>query len=393
MNKSIRIGLMGLNFCSDNLGCAALALSFYAELVNILRSLKLEASIYIISGNSSFCIKQGPEYPVVFQEYHLSDIRTLFRAYRLLKKCDIVFDFTEGDSFADIYGRAVFYKSALLKLLVEHTQAKMILGPQTYGPFEKKDCKIIAKHIIEHADKVYSRDERSREYLAKIGIKKDVQAVTDVAFRLPYKSKTDLSNTEKIKIGINVSGLLWEERMSGTNHLGLVTDYVEYTCRIVETLLKNPSYEIYLIPHAGMDFKEKASDCAACYAIKKKFEKCILLQGSRDPIEVKNILAQMDIVIAARMHASIGAFSSGVFTIPFAYSRKFQGYYEVLNYPVMVDGKSDTTDAAIEKTLSYIKEYKKHSIQIQKSHDLAQSKLDWFYEQIFLLLKKSKDDN
>lgn len=388
MNKSIRIGLMGLNFCSDNLGCAALSLSFYSELVDILRSLKVDASVFIISGKSDFCIKEGPEYPVVFQEYHMSDIRTLLRAYYLLKKCDVVFDFTEGDSFSDIYGRAVFYKSALLKLLVEHSRAKLILGPQTYGPFERKDCRIIAKHIIKQAEMVYSRDERSREYLVEIGTEKDVQTATDVAFRLPYIKKANLLNIGKIKVGINISGLLWEDRQSGNNQLGLVTDYVEYSCRIVEALLMNSNYEIYLIPHAGMDLKDKASDYAACYEMKQKFEKCILLYGSCDPIEVKNTLAQMDIVIAARMHASIGAFSSGVFTIPFAYSRKFQGYYEVLDYPVMVDGKTDATDIAVEKTLSYIKRYQEYDIQIQKSHNIAQSRLDMFYKQISLFMSK-----
>lgn len=388
MIKSIRIGLMGLNFCSDNLGCAALALSFYSELVDILRSSKVDATIYIISGKSDFCSKQGPEYPVVFQEYHMSDIRTLFRAYSLLKKCDVVFDFTEGDSFADIYGRAVFYKSALLKLLVEHSHAKLILGPQTYGPFDKKDCRIIAKHIIKHAEMVYSRDERSRKYLVKIGTEKKVQTVTDVAFRLPYIKKTNFFNTIKIKVGVNISGLLWGNRQYRNNRLGLVTDYVEYSCRVVEALLKDSKYEVYLIPHAGMDLKDKESDYAACYEMKQKFEKCILLHGSSDPIEAKNTLAQMDIVIAARMHASIGAFSSGVFTIPFAYSRKFQGYYEVLDYPVMVDGKTDATNIAVEKTLSYIKRYQDYGIQIQKSHDLAQGKLDLFYKQISLLLNK-----
>lgn len=391
MKKSVCIGLMGLNFGSENLGCAALAMSFYSELIKILRDLEIKASFHIISLKSDFCIKQDSEYPVVFQEYHLADIRTLFHSFSLLKKCDIVFDFTEGDSFSDIYGRPVFYKSALLKIFVEHTPARLILGPQTYGPFERKDCRIVAKYIVKHADKVYSRDERSRKYLGKIGVEKDIQTVTDVAFRLPYNRLTNIVDTNKIKIGINISGLLWEDKQSGINRLGLTTDYVEYSCRVVNELLETSDYEIYLISHAGMNLGEKGSDYAACYEMKQKFRQCVLLPCSCDPIEIKSVLAKMDIVIAARMHASIGAFSSGVFTIPFAYSRKFQGYYNTLDYPVMVDGKTDTTDIAVEKTLSYIRKYQEYSIQIQKCHNLALSKLDLFYKQISLLLKEWKE--
>ena len=389
MKKSICIGLMGLNFDSDNLGCAALAMSFYLELVKILRELRIEANFYIIGGNNDFCAKQELQYPVVFQEYHLSNIKTLFQAFSLLKKCDVIFDFTEGDSFADIYGRAVFYKSTILKILVEHTHAKLILGPQTYGPFDKKECRVIAKYIIDHADRVYSRDKKSQEYLINMKVKKDVQTVTDVAFRLPYDRQFDFASKGKVKIGINISGLLWEDRKSGVNRLGLITDYVEYSCCVVKTLLEVGNYEIYLIPHVGMNTKEKGSDCAACYQIKKMFDQCVLFPSFCDPVEAKNVLAQMDIVIAARMHASIGAFSSGVFTIPFAYSRKFQGYYNALDYPVMVDGKSEPTDIAVKKTLLYIQQYQNYSIQIQKSCNIAQKKLDLFYKQISFLLKES----
>lgn len=391
MKKAICIGLMGLNFSSDNLGCAALAMSFYVELIKILRELDMKANIYVIGSKSDFCTNQAPEYPVTFQEYHLLDIRTLYRSFLGLKNCDIVFDFTEGDSFSDIYGRAVFYKSAILKALIEKTSTRLILGPQTYGPFEKKDCLKISSYIINHAFRIYSRDERSRTYLHEMGITKDIQTVTDVAFRLPCTRVAHLAEAKKINIGINISGLLWEDQQSGKNRLGLVTDYVAYSCQVVNALIRDPRYKIYLIPHAGMDLKEKGSDYAACYEMKQKYDQCVLLPGICDPIAVKSSLAQMDIVIAARMHASIGAFSCGVFTIPFAYSRKFQGYYSALNYPVMIDGKSEPTDIAVEKTLSYIRQYQNYIAQIQESHRLAQNKLHVFYEQIFSLLKSWKE--
>lgn len=65
----------------------------------------------------------------------------------------------------------------------------------------------------------------------------------------------------------------------------------------------------------------------------------------------------MDVFIGARMHATIGAFSSGVATIPTAYSRKFNGLYEGLQYPYVVDLLNEATEACVEKTLEYIESY------------------------------------
>jgi len=45
--------------------------------------------------------------------------------------------------------------------------------------------------------------------------------------------------------------------------------------------------------------------------------------------------------MGARMHATIGAFSSGVPVVPMAYSRKFNGLFvDTLQYDAMVDMKT-----------------------------------------------------
>ena len=381
MERTLRIGLMGLSFKSANLGCTALAISFYAGLTSILNDADIDAEFLAIGDNADIGKYFNPRYKVEFIEYHLSRPMTLFMAIRALKTCEIVFDFTEGDSFADIYGRARFYRSIVLKRILEYKHIPLVLGPQTYGPFDKLDCKLIAKRIINDAYKVYSRDDKSKMYLDEIGVNRKIDVSTDVAFRLPYfKSKEkDDSGTY---IGINVSGLLWEDSESGKNSLGLSINYIEYIKGLVARLGSMPEYKMFLIPHVGTEIDGIESDYGACYKVYKDFPNCTLLEGFTDPIRAKTALAQMDIVIAARMHASIGAFSSGVFTIPFAYSRKFEGYYGKLNYPIIVDGKSETTQNAIAKTIEYIKEYGRYSDSIEKSRQIAEEMLSYFYADI-----------
>lgn len=385
MKKKLNVGLMGLSFKSGNLGCVALAISFYTGIVEVLEKLNLDCKILAIGAVADTREYVNERYPIEFLEYHLSNPKSFFKAFSALKTCDIIFDFTEGDSFSDIYGRARFYRSVALKCAIERTRVPLVLGPQTYGPFTKLDCRYFAKQILKNAHTVYSRDENSKIYLQNIGITKKIVLSTDVAFRLPY-SKTRVAKDDGIiNVGINVSGLLWDNAVK--NALGLTVDYVDYCKQIIRRLCNNNSYRVYLIPHVGTKINEMESDYSACYSLHKGFNECILLNGYMDPIKAKSELANMDIVIAARMHASIGAFSSGVFTIPFAYSRKFEGYYGRLGYPILIDGKKESTETAVEKTLTYIKEYKNYSKIIIESHSLAESMLSCFYNDITTIIQ------
>lgn len=380
------IGLMGLSFDSANLGCAALAISFYQGLTEVLNNLNIDCKIVVVGASTNVKRFENKRYPIEFVEYHLSKPMTIVQTVKALDRCNIVFDFTEGDSFADIYGRARFYRSVVLKRIVEKKRIPLVLGPQTYGPFTKPDCRSIARKIIEDAFKVYSRDDKSKEYLETIGVKREISVSTDVAFRLPYQ-KNSKSEERNINIGLNVSGLLWEDSISNKNMLGLTVNYADYLRKLINGIQRDSQYRIFLLPHVGTDIDGIESDYGACYKLHKEFENCTLMEGFTDPISAKTALSRMDIVVAARMHASIGAFSSGVFTIPFAYSRKFEGYYGRLNYPVLVDGTKESTNDAVEKTLTFIKSYEQYAHLAEQSRDKAERMLDEFYNDISQIIQ------
>ena len=50
----------------------------------------------------------------------------------------MVFDFTEGDSFSDIYGLKRFALTSFFKFVTIKKDGCLVLGPQTYGPFKNK---------------------------------------------------------------------------------------------------------------------------------------------------------------------------------------------------------------------------------------------------------------
>ncbi|MGN0132767.1 MAG: polysaccharide pyruvyl transferase family protein [Lachnospiraceae bacterium] len=384
--KRLKIALAGLTFGSGNLGCRALAISFYDEITKVLDELKIKAVFIALCDSADTSQYININYPLVFIPYHLSSVKTVVDVQRQLKLCDFIVDFTEGDSFADLYGYDRFFRSVAIKIITIWENKCLILGPQTYGPFDKKISRKIATYIINKANYVFSRDKDSKEYLQQLGIKKSVIPVTDVAFLLPY-TKKEMPTSNKLQVGINVSGLLWDDALSGSNSFSFQLNYIEYCKRLIRELLEG-DYEVFLIPHVGDSTSVVENDYDACKQLAREYPECVFVEGLFDPVSIKGYIAAMDIFIGARMHSTIAAFSSGVFTIPFAYSKKFKGYYENLNYPVMIDARQLSTEEALVNTMNYIKNYKNYLEMQRKSMDVAKKKLDSFYNDMKIIIGK-----
>ena len=86
----------------------------------------------------------------------------------------------------------------------------------------------------------------------------------------------------------------------------------------------------------------------------------------------------MDILIAARMHATVAGVSSGVATIPVAYSRKFMGLYDNIGYKYVIDAKTLSTEKAVSQTIEWISGYKELQMAAESSKNLVQDKLNDF---------------
>ena len=374
------IGLWGLTFNSGNMGCNALSVSF----LNILNKINPgKIKIYVFFQGLDFdtnylSSEEIKVYSAAYNPRSISSIRTLIRR---IKECSISFDFTAGDSFSDIYGLKGFVKSCFFNILAIKHSPKVILGPQTYGPYSHKIARLIAGKIIRSANYVCSRDTTSAEYIKDLyGI--DIDAYTDVAFALPYQNRGTL-DISKRKIGINVSGLLWNGGYTGTNQFNLTVDYRSYIIELIQRLLALENTDIYLIPHV-ISFSGESPECD--YHISemliKQFNNLKLAPKFTSPIEAKSFISEMDIFIGARMHATIGAFSSGVITIPFSYSRKFEGLYNNIGYPYTIDARKLDTQTAIEQTLNYINNPDTLRLSQTAAYSVIQQKLFLFEEKI-----------
>ncbi len=348
------VGLLGTDFCSSNRGCGALG---YAA-VEILNS------VYKAKGEKlevfAFLYKLEPEPQIIDENITMHYVVIRYKklsfwknARKIFNRCNFVWDFTGGDSFSDIYGMKRFFLTSAIKELALRSKTKFLMAPQTIGPFDKKFAFLWAKHIVNKAELCFVRDSISEEYMKKqMGVNPVV--TTDVAFALPYEKGKE-KESGKIRIGFNPSGLLWDgtETFCASKHI--TVDYKEYVARVLKSVCRDSRYEVFLIPHVFVKNAETSEDdLKACLEIKEMFPNVRVECDFETPMEAKQVISTMDIFIGARMHATIAAFSTGVVTIPFSYSRKFEGLYQDLDYPYIISATRMETEEAVARTLDWI---------------------------------------
>ena len=371
----MKIGLMGLAFGSTNKGCEALGYGFLNVLqeIAIRRDTTFEVDIYekfdvsrvYDNGNYGRLICHSVVMPGIGTFDHL---KTHINTY---KKDDIIFDFTAGDSFSDIYGMERFLRRTIIKSLAIKAKTPLVLGSQTYGPYKSFIAKKFAKYVITRSKEVFARDQLSCERVKKLARREAIRTV-DVAFAMQYEKLNQTS--EKLVIGFNPSGLLWKGGYNQNNQFGLTVNYPEYCRQVLRAFLSKGCYEIVLVPHVfSENLSEIDNDCAACQDLLAEFPELKASSHFLTPVEAKSYIAGLNGFTGARMHATIAAFTTGVPVLPFSYSPKFEGLYGSMNYNHIISGCKDDTETAVKKTLNFFENIQSIKQEMDNSSYIVQN--------------------
>ena len=163
---------------------------------------------------------------------------------------DLFASIAGGDSFSDIYGMERYFYVSLPQILVLLLGKKMVLLPQTYGPFRGSLAKSLTRFILRRADHVYSRDaEGLEEIKALIGpafSPSKFEFCYDVGFVLQpaAPARIDLAGLASLDdhtgplVALNVSGLLLHGRLQRDNMFGLRADYRQFSRDAIKLLVE-----------------------------------------------------------------------------------------------------------------------------------------------------------
>jgi O-antigen/teichoic acid export membrane protein/polysaccharide pyruvyl transferase WcaK-like protein len=373
--NKMKICLLGTSFDTGNLGVSALAESSIKAILNhwpnaeiiLLNSGYVPQQHYLSLMERNICIRTLPIRfsKNFFLPYHflwfvfygllgkvLSRLRfgnTLVNRnpyVRTLFETDLVMDISGGDSFSDTYGLRWFFGGFLCKWLVVFLGKKLIMLPQTYGPFKKPITKMLAKYVMHHASLVYSRDRASEKYIKDLlnshAGKGKFRFVPDVAFILDARKPDDFETAflsesyrkNAIVVGLNISGLLFNGGFTKNNMFGLRTDYRGLVRKVVELFMQKEKVVIILIPHvfpqAGFVIENDSDACAEVYRLfyEEYKGRIFRIKSKYNQNEMKYIIGLCEFFIGSRMHSCIAAISQCVPSVGLAYSKKFNGVFE-----------------------------------------------------------------
>ncbi|SLN67413.1 colanic acid biosynthesis protein [Falsiruegeria litorea R37] len=270
----------------------------------------------------------------------------LSAAARVIAGSQAVLDISGGDSFTDLYGAKRFQAMSLSKRMVLDAGVPLILLPQKLGPFSTPATQAIARDILERATAVWVRDEQSYVFLqSALGSAFDParhRLGVDVAVALPEMAPATLK-PEIARLlthersyplaGLNVSGLLFNQGDQAQQDFGLNAPHSTQITAVARALLKaDQNLRLVLVPHVHRPDGDAESDLAAAQALQARLGemgkgRVEVLDDPLNAMELKWVLARLDWFAGARMHATIGAFSSGTPTLGLGYTDKAKGVF------------------------------------------------------------------
>lgn len=305
---------------------------------------------------------------------------------RTLAACDLVLDIGEGDSFSDIYGWKRLFYLIVTKVRASSGRRRLIMSPQTIGPFKHPVTAWLGDIAMNRADVVFSRDALSTRYLYSRRIASPFHEAVDVAFALPFEARA--RETDKVQVGINVSGLLWAGGYTGANQFGLKLDYRATVLALVDHFLARPGVDVVLVPHVVTAERQEEDDLHAAREI-AALRPSVLVAGPFDsPMAAKSYISGLDFFTGARMHACIAAFSSGVPCVPMAYSRKFTGLFNTLEYGHVADCTAEDQAAVVRRIQVGFDARDELAAQVGRGNRIAQERLTVYRQKLTEVLRE-----
>jgi colanic acid/amylovoran biosynthesis protein len=383
-SSGLRVCLLGASFDNCNRGVGALADGAIRGILTCFPEAKISILDYGYEGSVYPFEENGRQLPIelinirfskkvylanniayllalaILLKYVMpSSLRTRVlrrnRVLRHLAEADVIGSISGGDSFSDIYGLGRLLYVSLPQILVLVLGKRLVLFPQTLGPFRGWMAQRVARYIVSRAAVVFSRDHagvREGRKLAGKGEPENISFCYDVGFlmeprrpaALGIKGWTSEPADSSCMVGLNVSGLLFESSHNRRNVFGLGTSYNRLIEEIIRVLIEEKHARVLLVPHVYFGPEDDAageSDMFSCIQIYEKFQakypgRIGLASGRYTANELKYVIGTCDYFIGSRMHACIGALSQCIPSVAISYSDKFIGVMEAIGLPEIV---------------------------------------------------------
>ncbi|MEA3152056.1 MAG: colanic acid/amylovoran biosynthesis protein [Gammaproteobacteria bacterium] len=228
---------------------------------------------------------------------------------------------TGGDTFTSDYGTFHRHVRTL------HVGTPVALLAQTIGPFTREDAKLFVastRNIVICT----VRESETLDYVRQIAPHLQPQLTADVAFLLPAtaaesaRAIVEVDNRfgigERPLVGLSISAgvLSYRGDLDAEHYINEIAAFVDD--------LNCGGWSVLLLPHVQENWKRN-NDIYACRDVFRRVSDRVnnaVLCAPMSASDFKGVIGLCQVLVGARMHATIASMSQGIPTVAIAYSRK-----------------------------------------------------------------------
>ncbi|KVX03517.1 polysaccharide pyruvyl transferase family protein [Shewanella frigidimarina] len=287
------------------------------------------------------------------------------------EEVDVVLD-ASGFAYGDQWGRKKA-NDRLGRYIVNWKKQgkKIILLPQAFGPFSTHNFKNEMRIIIQHADKVFCRDEMSFHFMDDITPNVVEQSPDFTNLCTSYLPLTLAERTFDVCIIPNSKMIDMTSKDVGFNYIESLVDGINY--------LQHNGRTPFFLLHEGK------SDKALFEKLNTKLKQPLEIIELDDPQHIKGVIGVSKLVISSRFHGLVSALSQGVPCIASGWSHKYKMLMRDYHCEHLMIGADETLNDKLSFMLdkgNYLSIQQVISISSEKQKKLTQA----MWQSIFLLI-------
>lgn len=289
--------------------------------------------------------------------------------YKLLiePEIDCVMD-ASGFAYSDQWGERATQITAQLCLRWRKQGKKIIFLPQAFGPFGNSNIKHSFSQIVELADLIFARDQKSYDYISQVA-----NSMNNVKIAPDFTNLVPGLKPQYADKLINRSCIIPNYRMLDKTTKDTKNKYFTFINSCLQYLV-DQGLEPFILIHEIDDF-------SLGQQIQQNFNGNIEIIREDNPLYLKGILGSCQLVISSRFHGLISALSQGIPCLGTGWSHKYQQLFATYSCPEMLVDLQANPDENLHKLDLMISEPSRNSliqsITIASKHQKALSEAMW----------------
>lgn len=200
----------------------------------------------------------------------------------------------------------------------------VVMLPQSVGPIEGRGQRAFARQVFRQVSLIMAREERSRQFLQDVlEVDGEITVLPDLAFARPAAMDENAHPSRPLQIGVTII-----DRGAQTGGAVNQAGYEQSLATTLERAHRRHNADIHLFVQChgpSPDQDDRPVTQRLMDELSRRNVSARLHTEFGDAAVLRPALAQMDLIIASRMHTGIFALSSGVPVVMIAYQPKAVG--------------------------------------------------------------------